>query len=357
VNPKVRTRRSRLILSLVLLLGVMSALEGFVRMRQWLKYGTIGSFYAFELHEASGLRVPAPGITEGREHVISVNSLGFRGPELELPKPGGRTRIAFLGGSTTFCAEASGDETTWPALVQGGLAARYAGASIDMVNAGAAAYSSKHSLANLTHRVAPTSPDILVIYHGTNDISQDARAQAKAAGLLTEEDDEPSWLAKVSVAWQLAEKNFSLTRAAEDSGGRTLDLDLAAGTAAFRARLTALVEAARLEARTVVLVTFAHKVRHEQDDATRRASSNTSLYWLPFMTVDGVLQAFDAYNVVVAEVAAATGVVLVEGENRIPGDDAHFADSVHLTDAGCEIQAARVLDALCSSPALDWLAD
>jgi hypothetical protein len=185
VSPRVRGHRSRLILSLIIVLGLLFMLEGVVRLRQWMKYGTVGSFYSFELHEASGLRVPKPGITEGREHVISVNRMGFRGPELEMPKPAGRVRIGFLGGSTTFCAEASRDETTWPELVRLGLQARFPGAEIDMVNAGAAAYSSKHSLSNLTHRVAPTAPDILVIYHGTNDISQDARAQAKAAGLLT----------------------------------------------------------------------------------------------------------------------------------------------------------------------------
>lgn len=342
-------------LSLVIVLGGLLLLEGAVRLRQWLKFGTVGSFYAFVLHEESGLRVPAPGLTQGHEHVINVNSLGFRGAETELPKPEGRVRIGFLGGSTTFCAEASSDLTTWPELVRIGLAARFPGASFDAVNAGVAAYSSKHSLANLTHRVAPTQPDMLVIYHGTNDISQDARAQAKAAGLLSAEDDEPSWLARISVAWQLIEKNLSPGRSVRGVGGETLDFDLERGTAAFRERLTTLVEAGKLEARTVVLITFAHKVRHEQDAATRFAASNTSLYWLPFMTVDGVLEAFDAYNDVVREVAEATGATLVGAEDDIPGDDAHFADSVHLTDAGCVRQAARVLDALQASSALDWI--
>jgi lysophospholipase L1-like esterase len=356
MSPQARKHRSRLVLSLLIVVVLLAALEGVVRLRQWMKYGTIGSFYAFELHEASGLRVPAPGITEGREHVIEVNSMGFRGSELELPKPEGRVRIGFLGGSTTFCAEASSNATSWPEVVRDGIAERFPGATFDIVNAGAAAYSSKHSLANLTHRVAPTDPDILVIYHGTNDISQDARTQAKAAGLLTAEDDEPSWLAKISVGWQLVEKNL-MGRSARESGGETLDFDMAAGTGAFRARLTALIEAAQAEARTVVLITFAHKVRYEQDADTRKKASITSLYWLPFMTVESVMEAFDAYNVVVREVAIATGAVLVDGENRIPGDDAHFTDSVHLTDAGCELQAERVLHSIDMVSALDWLAD
>ena len=81
----------------------------------------------------------------------------------------------------------------------------------------------------------------------------------------------------------------------------------------------------------------------------------TSLLWMPYMSLQGVLDGFDAYDRVIREVGAAEGVVLVEGEEQIPGDDEHFADSVHFTDAGCRLQADRVLAALLASPQLAWL--
>ena len=56
-----------------------------------------------------GLRLPMPGFTSPR---LTINSLGFRGPELPRKKPPGTYRIAFLGGSTTYCAEVSGDDKT-----------------------------------------------------------------------------------------------------------------------------------------------------------------------------------------------------------------------------------------------------
>lgn len=351
--PRARRHRSRLLLVLVALAGGVVLAEGAVRLRQWLVHGTTGSYYEFELHAASGLRVPRPGTTSGRGHEIHVNSLGFRGAELEVPKPPGRVRLAFLGGSTTFCAEASGDAATWPELVAAGLRARHPSRSFDVVNGGAAAYTTRESLLNLEHRVAPLEPDVVFIYHATNDLSHDSREQALAAGLPGTGRIGTSWLARHSVAFELLEKNLRAARPAADTGGPTLEPDLPALAAGFRANLVRLVRAARARARTVVLITFATRQRRDQPPALRRANSTTSLLWMPYMTVDGVLDAFAELNAVIREVAAAEGCVLVEGEDAIPGDAQHFADSVHFTDAGCRAQAGRVLAAL--EGRLGWL--
>ena len=48
-------------------------------------------------------------------------------------------------------------------------------------------------------------------------------------------------------------------------------------------------------------------------------------------------------------------VVLIEDEHSIPGDDEHFADSVHFEDPGSRRMADRVLAVLADSPALGAL--
>jgi lysophospholipase L1-like esterase len=349
-----RRRRSRLLLALILLAGGVLLAEVAVRLRQWAVHGA-SSYYEFDEDPVSGLRIPRPGTIEGKSHLIHVNSRGFRGPEIEDPKPPGRVRVAFLGASTTFCAEASCDEATWPARLVASLQAAYPAHQFDGVNGGAAGYTSRESTLNLQKRIAPLQPDILVIYEGTNDLSHDTRLAAAAAGLPGGSVIGTSWLSRHSVAWELIEKNLRAARPAADTGALTLSLDTSALESEFHANLTREVEAAKQLARTVVLVSFAHQQRREQPREAQRAAAATSLLWMPYMSLGGVLDGFDAWNRAVRRVAQEQGCVLVEGEDGIPGDRAHFADSVHFTDEGCRLQAQRVLEVLLVTPQLAWL--
>lgn len=327
-------------LTLLLLLGV----EGAVRVRQWTKYGTAGQIYEFELHPASGLMIPIAG----RETAtMSINSLGFRGPELETKAEGDR-RIAFLGGSTTFCAEASADRATWPSLVAEALAERFPGQRWDYVNAGVGGYSTEQSVLNLEHRVAPLEPDVIVIYHATNDLTRNTRGQAQASGAYRGHADGGSWLGNHSLAWYLVEKNLLLRNRQEEarSGIGQLEPDYPALAATFREDLTELVVAAQAQSEVVALATFSHHVRREQPPEVQFQACNTSLYYMPYMTPETLLASFEAYNEVIREVAAETGCVLLECAEAIPGDGEHFNDSVHLLDPGCSALAACVSETL-----------
>lgn len=363
-----RRRRSRLLLMLLLGLVLAASAEGVVRVRQWMKYGVAGgTFHRQVLDEASGLMIPEPGVVEGREQRITVNDRGFRGPPIDVPKPAGRRRIAFLGGSTTFCAEASDDAATWPQLVWRGLQAAFPDADVDHVNGGVGGYAVAQSRRNLAARVAPLEPDLIVIYHATNDLSAGTRELAVAAGLVTADAHEPSWLARHSLAWNLIEKNWLRGAPASDpasgdddgdsdgdggGGGGILEVEPALHAARFEERLAALVDEARAVAPVVVLVTFSHRARREQDPQTLRRSCESSLYYMPYLTPQAVLEGIEAYNAVIRRVAADRGVLLVEDEHGIPGDAEHFADSVHLTDAGSRLQAERILGVLREAPAV-----
>ena len=121
---------------LLLLLAVMitsaalfGAAELGVRARQHIKFGSLLRIEDTCTTDAkSGLRIPVPGGSFGGIH---INSLGFRSPELEVPKSASTVRIAFLGSSTTYCAEVSSNENTWPYLVAQKLQARWPGVTAD----------------------------------------------------------------------------------------------------------------------------------------------------------------------------------------------------------------------------------
>lgn len=351
--------RRRLLVSLTTLVLMLLFVEGAVRVRQYLKFGTSGQrYHQLEEHEASGLLVPKAGTVTG---AIAVNDAGFRSPDIPLEKPTGLVRLAFLGGSTTFCAEVSGNEATWPQLVVDALREAYPGVAFDHVNGGTAGYTTKESLKNLQHRVAPFAPDVVVVYHGTNDLVHATREIAIAEGLVEPDSgDEEGWLARNSMAWFLLRKNlrFRSRQANAAEGAEGMPLEAGVVSAAFAADLGALLDASADAAEFVVLPTFSTRIRPEQSREERMASAASALYYMPYLDVDQILAGYDEVNATLRALGAARPeVLLVEGEDGIPADDLHFADTVHFRDAGARKQADRVIEALLGSEQLAALVD
>jgi lysophospholipase L1-like esterase len=341
------------VLTLGTLLLLLAAAEIAIRVRQALRYGTASTIEeTYTLDRKLGLRVPIANLSKGH---IAVNSLGFRGPEIAMPKPPGTVRLAFVGASTTWCGEVSGNDKVWADIVTRSLADTFPAHRFDYVNGGVPGYTIPASRKNLELRIAPLAPDIIVIYEGMNDLSGELREVAAAKGVARDAKLEPaSWLADYSLLWNLAEKNLRVwfaQRRVESAEGR-LVLDAGALGDGFRRDLTGLVQAAQQRAKRVAVATFSIQLRSGQsaDEQLRAAASR--LYYEPFMTPQGIIDAYRRYNEIVREVAAATGALLIEGEDDIPGDPAHFADTVHFTDAGSAAMAARVTRALARDQAV-----
>jgi len=97
------------------------------------------------------------------------NALGYRGEEISIPKPPGSIRIACLGGSTTYTYEIEDYKKSYPYLLEKYLHEKDFD-NIEVINAGAGGWSSWESLINLELRVLDLDPDVVIIYHGINDI-------------------------------------------------------------------------------------------------------------------------------------------------------------------------------------------
>jgi lysophospholipase L1-like esterase len=350
-----RSRSSLIVIRVALVIVGIGVALGFaeagVRVRQWWKYGAVFSVNKFSNDSKSGLRVLTPGEIKGTLTDIRINSLGFRSPELEIPKPPARMRLAFLGSSTTLCAEVSSNEATWPHLVWSGLKATFPKSEFDYVNAGVSGYDVKDGILNLEHRVKGLEPDVIVIYEAANDLSHDTRLLAREQGIYQGRPVSRSWLAQSSVLWFLVEKQLQIRERqhAAVSGQKRLIFEPAQLSRHFEAKLTEFVRASQSVAPVVAVATFSYKFRPEQSKEEQLKAANTSLYYNPYMTVEGLLAGFTEYNRVIREVATHTNAILINGEFEIPGDDKHFADSVHFTDAGSVAMAGRVLRGLTRS--------
>lgn len=105
-------------------------------------------------------------------HRKTVDENGFFStPPLPRTKPPGTLRIAFLGGSSTAgTVPYLGDEETWPWQVVERLRAALPGREIDFVNAALPGYGTFESYGRLWSRVRFFAPDVVVVYHGWNDM-------------------------------------------------------------------------------------------------------------------------------------------------------------------------------------------
>ena len=103
---------------------------------------------------------------------FKINSLGFRGGEINPEKPGGVTRIVCLGDSGTFGVwfgeHAKRNWDSYPEELQRILEAN-GYEDTQVINAGVVGYASTHTLRQLMTKVLGLGPDIIVLRTGFND--------------------------------------------------------------------------------------------------------------------------------------------------------------------------------------------
>ena len=318
--------------ALILTLTVLSvtiilvlAAETAVRIRSKLLHGDFrGIEQTYMIDKETGLRIPVPG---GHFGPIVINSYGFRSPEISLDKPKGNLRIAFLGSSTTYCAEVSSNEMTWPHLVWKALHEHWPNVAIDYINAAVPGYTARSDLLTLQERVARFKPDIIVIYEATNDLSTHSYELAHEQGIAHDRQEANlSWLSRHSLFAYLIMKNLEIRRQQQlaSTTSNKIKLDTARLDDAFRGDYEKLVESSQQTAKFVVTVTFSPRIRKEQSLEERTIAAVTSLYYMPYMTLDDLLTSFAHYNQVIREIARAHGTLLVGNEDAIPADEQHY---------------------------------
>lgn len=113
-----------------------------------------------------------PGIFGSRSERKTVNKYGFIStPEMEVTKPANTIRIAFLGESSTAGTDPNiSDKYTWPKLVADKVQEKIPNKKIEYINGALPGYTSFESYGRLWSRIRYFSPDIIVVYHGWNEM-------------------------------------------------------------------------------------------------------------------------------------------------------------------------------------------
>lgn len=98
------------------------------------------------------------------------NAQGFRGPDVEMPKPEGRIRIAILGGSTTYESFVKDWKEDFARQLQRELHQMDPKMDVEVINAGLPGWDSWEDLVNLEFRLIDYDLDLIIPYEGTNEV-------------------------------------------------------------------------------------------------------------------------------------------------------------------------------------------
>ena len=300
-----------------------------------------------------------------------INSLGYRGPEIVLPKPPDTYRIVSLGGSTTYGYFVDSYDKAYPHQLQLELANEYGLSNIEVVNAGVPAYSTWETSVNFMLRVLDLEPDLVIVYHAVNDlvprlVSPNAYSGGfEARGTWTLPDTElPASALQRLVMYKLGHpiqvefgvhdyfglpegiSRCSLATDTPEPQCRLLDIPVpdlfrTNPPTYFERNLNNIISIAQNLDIEVLMLTFAYSPYHYDT-------------WFGDVMIHEILQQEVArHNEIVREVAAARSTLFYDLAEYMPIDRVYWYNGLHHTLAGTSEMARQIASYLVDTRAID----
>ena len=301
--------------------------------------------------------MPTPGLDRNDN---LHNRLGFRGEEIEMPKPAGEFRIACVGGSTTYSTTCSDYTASYPYRLQEIL--RASGRDVTVINGGVGGWTSWETLISFATRVVDLDPDLVIFHHGINDVhprlvwppeaylGDNSGARQSPLAVLRQ----PTWTEKSALARIILiragwlDSNNRLTRfydaAPPTFFGYEFQRQIRNGVypagvfeeadaarmfevnrpTFFRRNLEHLIAIARFRGIGVTVATFAYCSDFPDE---------------PRVSTPEYVRAIAETNQVVRDVARESGVDLFDFARVFPDDASLYADGRHLFNEGIALKA------------------
>jgi lysophospholipase L1-like esterase len=272
----------------------------------------------------------------------------------------GDVGIAFVGGSTTECADV-GEDQRFPYLVSQQVAWRANGALVKTLNSGISASHTLHGSFLILAKILKYRPRAVVLMEGINDLALLSNTgsywRAPPSRQIVSEDRDlasPRPLHALLVAlknlafpnlWQLAHPPGAGGGGDEFIGYREAPPPRIQILEDYRSAVETDVALARAWHVEPVLMTQFNRM--EVGDRFIRAlyERDNGLHRSGFSWPDYVALYKDMNNIV-RDVAARQKVLLIDLDRAVPKTRDYIIDPVHLTDRGSRLVAARVTEAL-----------
>jgi hypothetical protein len=139
----------------------LGTIELACRIEQWLLYDApVLGMYTYDTALFTTDEYGITGKPNGAYEKWRLNSLGFRGPEVNIEKRNGTLRIACIGASETFGLYESRDNE-WPRQLERKL--KVQGIEAEVINAAIAGMSLSQRTLHLQKRLLRLRPDVIVV--------------------------------------------------------------------------------------------------------------------------------------------------------------------------------------------------
>ncbi len=290
------------------------------------------------LRDALGKR----GRPGGSYRQWQMNSLGFRGPEIDWS----RTRIVCFGASEMFgMFEDPGDEL--PRMIERDLNSRPP-ARYQVVNAALPGESTATAIRRVPEIAATVRPAFAVIYPSLAPyITLSAIGHEGAQGAPDAPRFEwrlPEWIsdvvkARLPMRAMIWYRQYQIRKGS--AGHRLMDRLPEKNVQRFEADSLALIESLQSRRIEPVLVTHA-TVFGDKVPVDDRYLMLTWRAFYPDLKEAGFLDMERRMNDVLRRLAARHGIPLIDLAAVMPPSRRYFADAVHFTDAGAELAAAAI---------------
>lgn len=323
-----------------------------VRYHEWMLWVPDGYI--------KGRAEPGQVVHTAEGHPVRINRLGFRGPDRDWVPAGGTLRLAAFGGSSTFCFDSSGEENTWPELLARKLSTALH-MPVEVINLGLPGFDSFTSKVNYLVTGRALHPDVALLYETWNDLKKYRRLEQQPQVFTAVAASKPLWQ-RIARATQIGRhvrnllagrrlirtENYytSLEKEGERAHSPVQQVAYDWSRQSFR-DFCVLTQADGVLPVLITQATIA--VPENLQDHDYRLRMGTEVNWLG-MTLSVLVDTWIEMNRILAEVAAQSGAVLVDGYAAVPHDFEHLNDHVHLTDRGCETLAEAIAAVLLKEP-------
>jgi len=320
-----------IMINVVILVVLLLFLE--VANRSYRVLADKGSFFRAEKFISPWITTydyPPPMIGEDGEAYFR-----HRNVPTSLDKPADAIRIISVGGSTTANERPyRAAQVDYPLALQTKLADAFSGVPVEVLNAGADAYSTAQSLINIEFRLVEYRPDIILLMHNINDSSVNSFRQGATSdysnkyiqsyflnpalqgslsftGLLTQS----SLLSKTGLPEYLADKRGDI----DSSRGYKFGLHL------FKRNLASIARICKMH--NIDLVLLSQPYTMEPHRHIRK-------------------EAFLEYDEAIATVAREEGVYFIDMFSKFGHDKQYFVDNFHYSTEGIDRFASILAEEL-----------